>query len=370
MWAPVAASAELRHVGRKPTHRHSGIRLGVRCSRRYNARVEDPIRVAVELAWPPADSVDDDQLRDHLIKTYRRSPREIVSLDNAWRVDWSEDDGPSWIVRVASKHRSIGSVAEDIAVLRYLERFALPVERTANELAVSQLDGRAVTATLCVTGIEAEAIDAVWIQLSDFAGRLAALPVPASDTGVAFDVGGYPNYTARKSLADELTHVSNCLSSVERDVPKESAALYDAMRAYVDDVVDFDSLPRGLVHPDLAPVNAFTTTSDELVVVDWAGSGIGPRVASLAVLLAYSTFATEGWLKSRVRAMLSAFAHHVALNDRERHALALLAERRLFVREAMGLCIGIRFGIPPLSANQWTAARGNIATIPELANLA
>jgi Ser/Thr protein kinase RdoA (MazF antagonist) len=46
-----------------------------------------------------------------------------------------------------------------------------------------------------------------------------------------------------------------------------------------------DDLPRAFVHPDFVPANAISTADDRLVIVDWAGSGHGPRLWSLGFLL-------------------------------------------------------------------------------------
>lgn len=316
--------------------------------------------------WPAANPTDPAQLREHLIRTYGRTPRAVVALDNACRADWTDAGEPSWIVRVASKHRPFASVSADVALLEHLAGEALPVERCAAEPSVSAMGERAVVVTVCERGAEAEDASSTWARLGDLAGRLAALPVPPADVSVARDVGAYPNQTPRLSLGDELDHVTSCLRAVEGEVPAAWAPLYESMRAYLEAPLDFDDLPRGLIHPDLAPPNAFDTPDRGLVLVDWAGAGVGPRVVTLAVLLAYSTLGEGGWSASRGADIVSSFTDHVVLEASERRAVVALAERRLFVREAVGLCIGIRVGVPPLSRSQWSGASAAVREMGEV----
>lgn len=327
---------------------------------------QDPIRVSLELTWPAANPVDAEQLRQHLVRTYDRAPSDLVALDNAWRADWPGAGEPSWIVRVASKHRPFASVAADAALLTYLSECGLPAERCAADPPVAPMGKRAVGVTVVEHGREADDTDETWIRLGHLAGRLAAVPSPPSGLAIARDIGAYPNQTPRLSLRDEISHVAACLRAIEHEVPAELADLYAALRTYVGAPTDFDELPRGLVHPDLAPANAFETPDRGLVLVDWAGAGIGPRIGTLGVLLAYTTLSRGGWLADRARDLTSAFLEHVPLEEQERRAIAPLAERRLFVREAVGLCIGVRFGVPPLYRHQWSGQRAAMAELADV----
>jgi thiamine kinase-like enzyme len=53
-------------------------------------------------------------------------------------------------------------------------------------------------------------------------------------------------------------------------------------------------LPQALVHPDPCGANAIVTSAGRPVLVDWTGAGPGPRVLSLAGLLAGSLQPVRG----------------------------------------------------------------------------
>jgi Ser/Thr protein kinase RdoA (MazF antagonist) len=53
----------------------------------------------------------------------------------------------------------------------------------------------------------------------------------------------------------------------------------------VAELDDCSDLPHALVHPDFVPANAIENADGSVTVVDWAGSGRGPRLWSLGFLL-------------------------------------------------------------------------------------
>jgi len=55
--------------------------------------------------------------------------------------------------------------------------------------------------------------------------------------------------------------------------------------AALDDADDGAGLPVGVVHPDPVLANVVAAPGPGMVLVDWAGAGIGPRVWPLAFLL-------------------------------------------------------------------------------------
>jgi aminoglycoside phosphotransferase (APT) family kinase protein len=58
---------------------------------------------------------------------------------------------------------------------------------------------------------------------------------------------------------------------------------YAALRAKVAGFDAGDGLPQALIHPDFVMANVIPSPSRSLVVVDWTGSGQGPRLWSLRV---------------------------------------------------------------------------------------
>jgi Ser/Thr protein kinase RdoA (MazF antagonist) len=82
----------------------------------------------------------------------------------------------------------------------------------------------------------------------------------------------------------------------------------------LDDCTD---LPHAIVHPDFVPMNAILRPERGMVVIDWAGSGRGPRLWSLGFLL---------WVAGArdlalVGAVISRYRDHVQLTAAERDRL-------------------------------------------------
>ncbi len=74
------------------------------------------------------------------------------------------------------------------------------------------------------------------------------------------------------------------LGDLEGRVPAEHDRTYRALRDLLGKADDGHGLPEAFIHPDPVPVNAISTPAGP-VLVDWAGAGRGPRLASLAALL-------------------------------------------------------------------------------------
>jgi aminoglycoside phosphotransferase (APT) family kinase protein len=97
-------------------------------------------------------------------------------------------------------------------------------------------------------------------------------------------------------------------------------ALLDDHRlaAEVLELDDCADLPHSFVHPDFVPANAIGTDDDKLVIVDWTGSGRGPRLWSLGFLL---------WAAGRrspklVDVVVSRYRRHCSLTEQELARLA------------------------------------------------
>ena len=89
----------------------------------------------------------------------------------------------------------------------------------------------------------------------------------------------------------------------------------DAEVLELDDCAD---LPHSFVHPDFVPANAIGTDEDKLVIVDWTGSGRGPRLWSLGFLL----WAAGMRSPKLVDVVVSRYRRHCQLTELELARLA------------------------------------------------
>jgi aminoglycoside phosphotransferase (APT) family kinase protein len=203
-----------------------------------------------------------DGLAGHLTDCYGIRVTGLAELDTCvYRVD-----GPNWVARVFPETRSLGDVHGDAEILRKLEDGGFPAERRAHDEPVSEFAGRAVLVTNFVEGVPADKPGRTFAYLGALLGRLHARD------GAELRPGGAWHHLASGTPADEIA---------------AAIALLDDHRliAEVCELDDCADLPHAFVHPDFVPANAITTAEGNVVIVDWAGSGRGPRLWSLGFLL-------------------------------------------------------------------------------------
>jgi Ser/Thr protein kinase RdoA (MazF antagonist) len=246
-----------------------------------------------------------DGLAAHLTARYGVTVRRLEALDvGVFRV-WL-GDGPGWVARVFSAARPVEQAEGDAAVLRLVSAHGVPAERPAVDEPVSVLDGQAVLVTLDVPGVNGRGrLDApAWRALADSLGRVHALPVDSAMRAA----GAWHHLSLRGgSRADDVALLQSLLAE----------AGDDGLANELDGVDDGRGLPEALIHPD--PCDANTIVGDDggaPVLVDWTGAGLGPRVLSLANLLAGVTNLDQ------VDAAMAGYRAHVSLTDVELDRLA------------------------------------------------
>jgi Ser/Thr protein kinase RdoA (MazF antagonist) len=75
------------------------------------------------------------------------------------------------------------------------------------------------------------------------------------------------------------------LEEAEERAPARELGAFTRLTAELDALDDGDGLPSGFLHPDFVLANVVATAEPGMVLVDWAGAGVGPRLWSLAFLL-------------------------------------------------------------------------------------
>lgn len=127
----------------------------------------------------------------------------------------------------------------------------------------------------------------------------------------------------------------------ETGVPAEHKSGYDQLLHNIASVDYGESLRHALLHPDPTPQNFIVTHNRDLVPIDWAGAGTGPRVHALAFLL-LSAISQSRWNArgSRVDAVIEGYRRHVTLHDEEYAVLAAAMPLRFLVRDCGEYCMG------------------------------
>lgn len=236
-------------------------------------------------------------------------------------------DGRVLVVRVFPASRPIARVRGDLAVLERAVASHVPAERP---IAVTELDRRGVAITEYVAGNRPVRTPADLRQLGEIAGRLSSLqPVP-DDELLGRAAGSRP--------VDDLSHARDELAHVRADVPATARAWFEALEAAVATTRDGQDLPRALVHPDCQLTNAIRDVHGRVVLIDWEGAGVGPRLAPLGLVLftAVVQSADEQLADGEARRLdldlvvpiVDGFMRHGAINAQELDCLADLIRVR------------------------------------------
>jgi Ser/Thr protein kinase RdoA (MazF antagonist) len=243
----------------------------------------------------------------HLERRYGIEVAESTRLDaGVFRID--RRDGPAWVARVFIAARPVSRVEDDAEVLRFLAAQDFPAERCAHPEPVSEMDGRAVLVTEFVPGKAWPTTAAAWRELGALAGRLHGLAVPEGPARrPAGSMHHLPDYEGGPE--QDLAAAAAMLADIDGRVPEEHKATYEALLELLPRGDDCRGLPESFVHPDLAFVNVIGTPHGP-ALVDWAGAGSGPRLASLAMLLHSAGPASAG-------SVMAGYAGHQRLTGDE-----------------------------------------------------
>lgn len=304
-----------------------------------------------------------ERLPAHLEASYGIEVTGTAELDlGVFRID--RKDGPAWVARVFPVGRRAGAAAGDAAVLDILAGRGFPAERLAAADPVSVLDQQDVLVTGYVEGVprggRAEAIRRLggFVRLGAMLARLGSLP--AAREAVGRD-GGAWHHLADGSPGAEIAAAAALLDAAEGLVGAGERHAYDELRAAVAGFDGGDGLPEALVHPDFVLANAIPAPAsadgggERLVMVDWTGAGIGPRLWPLAFLL----FSAAARGPERVASVVRGYTRYATLEPEELSRLAAVMRVRPSVLDIWAFCAGRK--------SLADAARG-VAGVGELAD--
>ena len=273
--------------------------------------------------------MEPEALRSHLAERYGFRAHTLYTLDQDV-ILLRRDDGPSWVARVFGPGRAAAAVEGDAAVLRWLATHRYPAERCAHDEPVSALGDSTVLVTEAVGWVPRSdrrtAIkDAGGIRgLGELLGRLHTLPLPA---GPALRPGGAWHHIAEGSPADELSEAADWLDAAEAEAPARELAHFGELADTLSVADPCEGLPAAMTHPDFVLANVVATREPAMVLVDWAGSGYGPRLWSLAFLL----WAEGSKDLRRVDLALAGYTRRVTLEPEELDRLAAAITARPLV---------------------------------------
>jgi Ser/Thr protein kinase RdoA (MazF antagonist) len=304
-----------------------------------------------------------ENLGPHLESTYGIRVSSVTRLDGGvFRVD--RHDGPSWVARVFPAERGIEAVKGDAEILRFLEERDYPAERWAHADAVSTLARRGVLVTQHVGGSPADDRETTAHELGALLGRLQSLPDDSDDSdAVAREAGSLHHWSENGGgPREDLSAAMSWLAEVDGRVSAPHRTAYETLRDEVASADDLEGLPLAFVHPDFQVGNAIATLDTGLVIIDWAGSGRGPRIAALATLLFIAVEGFHGHPPraaelDRVDAVIAGYRAHIRLDDEEQARLAAALRRLPLVFACFLFCVGVKTSGTPGTRGPWSATR-------------
>lgn len=284
--------------------------------------------------------VEAEELRAHLAKQYGFRAHTLYTLDQGVTL-LRRDDGPSWVARVFAPQRPRAAVAGDAEILRWLEGAGFPAERCALEDPVSSLGDCSVLVTEAVSAVprtrRRQAIkDAGGIaRLGELLAELSQL-APAD--GAPQRPGGAWHHAAEGHPRAELERAAEWLEEAQAEAPARELGQFDAIYDELESLDDGDGLPQAFIHPDFVMANVVATAEPGMALVDWAGSGVGPRAWALAFLL----WAEAAKDPRRAALALSGYRRRVTLEPEELERLAGMLRARPLVLSIWRLRHGAR----------------------------
>jgi Ser/Thr protein kinase RdoA (MazF antagonist) len=275
----------------------------------------------------------DRQLARHLEVRYGIEVAGLERLDEGvFRVD--HRDGVRWVARVfAAEARPFTRVKEDAAILRGLERAGFPAERCAQDEPVSELLGRSVLVTSFLEDHGPLKPGAPAAILGALLGRLNKNPATGLRAG-----GAWHHLSADGGPREEIAAAAELLDEHVSSVGLRELALLDRLRDEVEQADDCHDLPHAFVHPDFVAANAISTAEGRLAIVDWAGSGRGPRLWSLGFLL----WAAGARHPRLVDVAVSRYRRSIELEPEELERLEGAIRGRPIMLEVWSVCAGRR----------------------------
>jgi Ser/Thr protein kinase RdoA (MazF antagonist) len=154
-------------------------------------------------------------------------------------------------------------------------------------------------------------------------GELHTLPAPDPPGAVARP-GGAWHHLAEGLPREEIAAAARILDEANERAAAGERKARASLRAEVAGFDDGDGLPHALTHPDFVLANTIPSPSRGMVMVDWTGSGQGPRMWSLAFML----YAAGGRGINRVDSAVTGYLTQVRPEPEELDRLAGLIRVR------------------------------------------
>lgn len=246
---------------------------------------------------------------DDFADRYGFSAGAITQFPNSERAWCVETPEGTFVLRLHG-HQHRGNHAAEISALRYLEVAGFPAPRlieAPNGDTITKWDDRSGYLT---TFIHGESLEPNRLQAGDVGCLLAGVH--------SLDIDGAGLIDTTFTVKAKRDYFESLDANPDVRAWEGYEDIRGELSAAWDELPDFLSLPRTLIHTDVLFHNVIRTPGDALVFIDWEGCGIGPAIQDIGYFLGYgiphegAEFGTD-----ITRAFLEGYASVRSLRDAE-----------------------------------------------------
>ncbi|MEM7132438.1 MAG: phosphotransferase [Chloroflexota bacterium] len=127
---------------------------------------------------------------------------------------------------------------------------------------------------------------------------------------------------------DRVTQWKGRLDEAAELVPDELTELLEFSLDILSQVMAWSEMPMALLHADPNPFNAICTPQNEMIFIDWDGSGLGPAILDLGYLLLTTHAVLPEWPRIEpnrvlIEAIMQGYSSVRPLNKMEKQVLPI-----------------------------------------------
>ena len=260
------------------------------------------------------------------------------------------EDGQRWVLRVFSADdQSVFSLARMLAFLAEQSYQAEQIVHTIHNDAIVSYEDKLLLVTRFIEGVPVDYSDSALHLLGETLGKLHALRVE--------DMSILPK--AEMLPAPELAYAWSELSKVADNVPIVLQQHYNVLAQAIHTLNRCKNAPLVIIHNDCHPANAIRTSSNEVVLIDWLGAGLGPAVIDVGFLLASCEIPFHELLpidpdKKRLPTIIDGYCQYHTLTPLELNVLPDSIRFRALVYGAVSFALAIsRHQAKPYDSERW-----------------
>ncbi len=213
-------------------------------------------------------------VRLHSLSQYEFVWRGIFRVELANRENWvlravRQDGDTSWLLKPA-------------ATLLFLEQQGYPAPRVVSTRIGELVGAQDGWWTFVTTFVEGNLLDNTPETLRALASTTAKLHILSLDAAIAVVP---PIQASWKHPQEAIRECLQQVASVSDRIPDELQSFCDDVRATLGRFQQAADLPMTVIHGDCWSGNAVRTIDNQIVLIDWDGSGFGLPIIDLGTLL-------------------------------------------------------------------------------------